>query len=99
MKGAISMRQKAKISSIALLAAALVTALTFAVANAAAGPESVTLTVTAVGKKDVSAPAVSRGDVQFLLNKERTQVTDWRRGEKLYLAVLIDDSLDSSVGS
>jgi hypothetical protein len=65
----------------------------------AAGPQSVNLTVTAVGKKDVSAPAVSKSDVLFFLNKERTQIADWRRGEKLYLAVLIDDSLDSTVAS
>jgi hypothetical protein len=63
----------------------------------AAGPGSVTMTVTAVGKKDVSAPAVTKDDVQFFLNKERTQVAGWQRGEKLYLAVLIDDSLDSAV--
>jgi hypothetical protein len=94
------MKQKAKIGSIGFLAAALAAALTFTAANAlAAGPEGVNLTVTAVGKKDISAPAVSRGDVQLYLNKERTQIADWRRGEKLYLAVLIDDSLDVTVAS
>jgi hypothetical protein len=60
---------------------------------------AVTMTVTAVGKKDINAPAVTKNDVQFFLNKERTQIADWQRGEKLYLAVLIDDSLDSAVAS
>lgn len=65
----------------------------------AAGPGSVTMTVTAVGKKDAAPPEIKREDVQLFLNKERTQVADWRRGEKLYLAVLIDDSLDAEVAS
>src|SRR3989441_4231128 len=64
-----------------------------------AGPGAVTMTVTAVGKKDVNPPAVTKEDVQFFLNKERTQVANWRRGEKLYLAVLIDDSLDVTVAN
>ena len=68
-------------------------------AAAAAGPGSVTMTVTAVGKKDAEPPALKREDVQFYVNKERSQIADWRRGEKLYLAVLIDDSLDSDVAS
>jgi hypothetical protein len=71
----------------------------FAAAAAAAGPGNVTLTVTAVGKKDTTPPAITRDDVQVYLNKERTQVANWRRGEKLYLAVVIDDSLDSGVAS
>jgi len=94
------MRLKAKLSSVVLLAAGLAAILIFTAANAAAaGPENVTLTVTAVEKKDVNAPPVSRGDVQFYVNKERTQIADWRRGEKLYLVVLIDDSLNSQVAS
>jgi hypothetical protein len=64
-----------------------------------AGQGTVTMTVTAVAKKDLSVPAVTKNDVQFFLNKERTQLADWQRGEKLYLAVLIDDSLDSGVAS
>lgn len=63
----------------------------------AAGAGSVTMTVTALGKKDAEPPAMNREDVQLYVNKERTQIADWRRGEKLYLAVLIDDSLDSNV--
>ena len=63
----------------------------------AAGTVSVTMTVTAVAKKDAAPPAMNKDDVQFFVNKERTQIADWRHGEKLYLAVLIDDSLDSDV--
>ena len=70
------------------------------VANAvAAGPGTVTMTVTAVGKKDTSPPLVTKDDVQLYLNKERTQVADWKHGGKLYLAVLIDDSLDSGIAN
>jgi len=92
------MRMKTKMSGVALLTAALVAVLAFTPANvAAAAPENVTLTVTAVGKKDTAAPAVTQEDVQFFPNKERTQVANWSGGEKLFLAVLIDDSLDSTV--
>src|SRR5438105_15774043 len=65
----------------------------------AAGPGGVTMTVTALGKKDAPPPAISKEDVQLFVNKERTQIANWRRGEKLYLAVLIDDSLDTEVAS
>ncbi len=69
----------------------------FAKSLVAAGPGEVNLTVTAVGKKDTSPPLVTKEDVLLYLNKDRTQVADWKHGEKLYLAVLIDDSLDSSI--
>src|SRR6266702_6926940 len=65
----------------------------------AAGPGTVNLTVTAVGKKDTSAPIVNKDDVRLFLNKERTQIADWKHGEKLYLAVVIDDSLESSIAN
>src|SRR6267378_7037053 len=71
----------------------------FADSAIAAGPGNVTITVTAVGKKDTIPPAVTKDDVQLYLNKERTQVAGWAKGEKLYLAVLIEDSLDSSIAS
>lgn len=94
------MRNKIRIGSGALLIGALALVLALTGANAAAaGPGNVILTVTAVGKKDMAAPAVTREDGQFFLNKERTQIANWRRGEKLFLAVLIDDSLDSTVAS
>jgi hypothetical protein len=94
------MMRKTKLGSVAFLAGALAVVLALTESRAAAaGPESVTMTVTAVGKKDNAAPAVGKDDVRFFLNKERTQIADWRRGEKLYLAVLIDDSLDSVVAN
>jgi len=94
------MRLRPMLRRAALLATGMGAVLSFAAATfAAAGPENVTLTVTAVAKKEANVPVVSRGDVQFFVNKERTQIADWRRGEKLYLAVLIDDSLDPTVAS
>jgi hypothetical protein len=72
----------------------------FFVANAvAAEPGTVTMTITAVGKKNTSPPIVTKDNVQLFLNKERTQVADWKHGERLYLAVLIDDSLDSDIAN
>ncbi len=61
----------------------------------AGAPGPVTMTVTAVGKKNVPLPAVRRDDVQLFQGKERRQVANWKRGETLFLAILIDDSLDS----
>src|SRR5579859_4125045 len=59
--------------------------------------DTVTITVTAVGKK--STPPIKKEDVQLFQGKERVQVADWRHGENLYLAILIDDSLDSEAAS
>lgn len=94
------MTRKISLNRLALLLGALVWVLGTSVPSAvAAGPGTVTLTVTAVGKKDISAPIVTKDDVQFFLNKERTQIADWKHGEKLYLAVVIDDSLDSEIAN
>jgi VWFA-related protein len=60
--------------------------------------DAVTTTVTAVGKKG-NPPPLKRDDVQVFQGKERVQVTDWRSGENLYLAILIDDSLDTEAAS
>ena len=57
------------------------------------------MTVTAVGKKDTKPPAVTRGDVQLHEGKEIVQVADWRRSDTLFLAVLIDDSLDPEIAN
>jgi hypothetical protein len=54
------------------------------------------ITVTAVAKKD-APPSVSKDDVQFSLSKERKQIAQWTKAEKLYFAILIDDSLDTDV--
>jgi hypothetical protein len=61
--------------------------------------ESVTTTVTAVGKKNSQPPAVKKDDVALYQGKERLQVADWRRSEALFLAILIDDSLDQTIAS
>jgi hypothetical protein len=55
--------------------------------------------VTAAGKKDAPAREVKKDDVQPYQGKERKQVADWRRGETLFLAVLIDDSLRGSIAN
>ena len=94
------MMRKAVPSRIALMLGTLGLAFGFFAANAvAAGPGTVTLTVTAVGKKDTSPPIVNKDDVELYLKKERTQVADWKHADKLYLAVLIDDSLDTVIAS
>ena len=80
-----------------LLAAFALTFASFASAPARAA-DAVTLTVTAVAKKG-SPPPIKKDDAQVFEGKERVQTTDWRRGENLYLAILIDDSLDSEAAS
>jgi hypothetical protein len=59
---------------------------------------SATVTVTAVGKRQ-PPPPIKKEDVELLQGKERMQVADWKRGETLFLAILIDDSLDQEVAS
>lgn len=63
-----------------------------------ASSENVTFTVTAVGKKE-SAPTISKDEVQLFQGKERKQIADWRKEDKLFLAILIDDSIDSLAAS
>ncbi len=94
------MMKKENPSRFAVMIATLALVFGGFVANAvAAGPGTAAMTVTAVGKKDTSPPVVTKDDVQLFLNKERTQVADWKHGEKLYLAVLIDDSLESGIAN
>lgn len=90
------LRRRSFVLFVGLIAFELVSLAPNAVA---AGPGRVTMTVTAVAKKDAEPPTVKREDVQFYVNKDRAQVANWQRGEKLYLAVLIDDSLDPEVGA
>jgi len=68
-------------------------------ASATKDPSAVVMTVTATAKKDAQPPALSKNDVELYQGKERIQVADFKRGETLYLAVLIDDSLRSSIAS
>ena len=69
-----------------------------AVAPGIAAENAVTTTVTAVGKKQ-PPPQIKKEDVELFQGKERMQVADWKRGETLFLAILIDDSLDQQVAS
>jgi hypothetical protein len=68
-------------------------------ASATKDPSAVVMTVTATAKKDAQPPALSKNDVELYQGKERIQVADFKRGETLYLAVLIDDSLRSSIAN
>ncbi|MGB8459742.1 MAG: hypothetical protein WCE50_18610 [Candidatus Acidiferrum sp.] len=82
-----------------LAAMVLATVMPLAAKAAEAGSTAVTMTVTAVDNKDTQPPAIKKDDVQLYRGKERVQVADWKRGETLYLALLIDDSLESSVAN
>jgi len=86
-------------SKVSFKRALMLVAASFLLGSAAptrAAASDVSVTVTAVGKKG-TPPALKREDVQVYQQKERIQVTDWKRGENLFLAILIDDSLDSDV--
>ena len=85
--------------TVLLAAMAVAAVMPLASKAAAADSAAVSMTVTAVGKKDTQPPALKREDVQLYQGKEKVQVADWKRGETLFLAVLIDDSLESSVAS
>jgi hypothetical protein len=80
------------VASISVLTFGLIAAKTAAAVN-------VTTTVTAVGKKNTPPPTLKKEDVQVYEGKERVQIVDWKRGEELFLGVLIDDSLDTSFGT
>ena len=58
-----------------------------------------TITVTAIGKKDMAPPSVGKDDVQLTVSKERKQVAGWAKSDSFGLAILIDDSLDTSAAS
>jgi hypothetical protein len=83
-------------SSILLAAAMAVAGFT---ATAVGAAEPVTTTVTAVGKKNTQPPPIKKDDVELYKGKERLQVADWRKGETLFLAVLIDDSLEQNIAN
>jgi len=65
--------------------------------TAAAASGSATFTVTAVGKKE-EAPPIGKDDVQLTQGKERKQILDWKKSDSLFLAILIDDSIDTGAG-
>ena len=63
-----------------------------------ADTKPVTMTITAVGKKQ-APPPITKDDVNLFQNKERAQVANLRRGNELFLAILIDDSLQQTVAT
>jgi len=77
-------------------AVSVVTFLFMAAGQATAS--TTTTTVTAMGKKQ-PPPPIKKEDIQLFQSKERLQVADWKRGETLFVAILIDDSLDQEVAS
>ncbi len=77
-------------------AALLFTPSAKAQSQAAAG--NVTFTVTAVGKKNADVSNIPKDDVQLFQGKDRKQIGDWKKGDSLFLAILIDDSIESSAG-
>jgi hypothetical protein len=95
------MNKNLKWKSTVLLAAMALAAAAVPLASKAAATEApvVTMTVTAVAKKDKQPPPLTKDDVQLYQGKERIQLADWKRGDALFLAVLIDDSLESSVAN
>jgi hypothetical protein len=95
------MNKNLKWKSTVLLAAMALAAAAVPLASKAAATDApvVTMTVTAVAKKDKQPPPLTKDDVQLYQGKERIQLADWRRGDALFLAVLIDDSLESSVAN
>ena len=83
------------------LSALLVFTLLFSTAASAetkSAAGNTTFTVTAVGKKDADVSNIGQDNVQLFQGKERKQIGDWRKGDSLFLAILIDDSLDTSFG-
>jgi len=86
---------------IAIVGAFLaITFLTPSPASAQGGKASgnVAFTVTATAKKDATVPNIGKDDVQFFTGKERKQIGDWKKGDALALAILIDDSIDTGAG-
>ena len=45
--------------------------------------DSVTTTVTAVGKKNTAPPEIEKDDVKLYQGKEQMQVANWRRGDSI----------------
>src|SRR6266851_10319388 len=77
-------------------AALLFTPSANAQSQAAAG--NATFTVTALGKKDADVSNIPKDDVQLFQGKDRKQIGDWKKGDSLFLAILIDDSIETSAG-
>src|SRR3984893_12103217 len=93
------MRNKSMVVRVGLvLGALLLVTVNSNAQTKAAAAGTTTFTVTAVGKKG-TVPALNRDDIQLFQGKERKQILDWTKGDQLALAILIDDSVDSSIAN
>jgi len=93
----LKMKTKNKIgNSMLIVAAGLL--LTSSLAFGQSKPGTATFTVTAVDKKE-GAPPIARDDVQAFQGKERKQLGDWNQDSHLFLAILIDDAIDTGAAS
>jgi VWFA-related protein len=95
----MSITQQLRRSRTYLAAAVIAFGLAAAASVPAQAANAVTMTVTVVGKKDTAPPPLKKDDVELFQGKERMQVSDWKRGDTLFLAILIDDSLDTEAAS
>jgi hypothetical protein len=94
------MRHKTIVKGLGVFLGAVLLLATALVSKAQTSPGAsgtVTFTVTAVGKKE-TAPPIAKDDVQLFQGKERKQIGNWQQGDQLYMAILIDDSLDTVAG-
>ncbi|MGB8473751.1 MAG: hypothetical protein WCE61_06660 [Candidatus Acidiferrum sp.] len=85
--------------TLLLAVLALTASLPLSTKAAASDSTGVTFTATAVDNTNAAPPELKKADVQLYQSKEQIQVADWKRSERLYLALLIDDSLESSVAN
>lgn len=92
----MSIKSPSIVFAVAVGLASFMPAVSAAQRSAPAG--SATVTVTATAKKG-APPTVSQGDVQLSQGKDRKQIARWAKAERLSLAILIDDSLDTEVAS
>jgi len=92
------MIRRVQLRKNALLSIGFVFAMALTLIAPLRAADTVTMTVTATSKKG-NPPAIKKEDIQVFQGRERVQVADWRRGENLYLAILIDDSLDTEAAS
>jgi hypothetical protein len=94
------MRQRSIAKGVGVFLGGVLLLTTAVVSKAQTSPAasgSTTFTVTAVGKKE-TAPPIAKDDVQLFQGKERKQIGNWQKGDQLYMAILIDDSLDTVAG-
>jgi hypothetical protein len=94
------MRQKNVVRGVGVFLGGVLLLATAVVSKAQTSPAasgSATFTVTAVGKKE-TAPPIAKDDVQLYQGKERKQIGNWQKGDQLYMAILIDDSIDTVAG-